>query len=102
MRYRQGTGTNREEGCSQCPVPHMAGYDSMNGGINGGRICWLITGTLCNEDVQLTYSHKLNTCRQCAFYLAVEEEEGSKLCLPIDIIEHIFSERKRTRRSKKT
>lgn len=86
-----------EEGCSQCPVPQMANYDGINGGKNGGRACWIITGTLCDRDIQLTFAHKLATCLKCDFYKAVEEEEGNNLCLPIDIIEHIFNEKRRTR-----
>jgi hypothetical protein len=91
---------NGKEGCSQCPVPQMTNYDGINGGRNGGRACWIITGTLCDRDVQLTFAHKLATCLRCDFYLWVKEEEGNNLCLPIDIIEHIFNEKRRTRRRK--
>jgi hypothetical protein len=93
----QESGKESKEGCSQCPVPQLTNYDGINGGKNGGRVCWLITGTLCSEDVQLTYSHKLGTCRKCDFYLTVEKEEGSKLCLPIDVVEYIVNEKRRTR-----
>jgi hypothetical protein len=82
-----------KEGCSQCLVPQMANYDGINGGKNGGRICWLIIGTLCDKNVQLTFSHKLNTCIKCDFYKSVKQEEGKHLCLPIDIIQNIFNER---------
>lgn len=96
-RHRGGDG---QEGCAQCPVPQMSNYDGINGGTNGGRACWIITGTLCDRDVQLTFAHKLATCIKCDFYMAVTEEEGKGLCLPIDIIEQIFNERSGPRRRK--
>ena len=96
-RRRGGDG---KEGCEQCPVPQMSNYDGINGGTNGGRACWIITGTLCDRDVQLTFAHKLATCIKCDFYTAVTEEEGKRLCLPIGIIEDIFRERSRSRKRK--
>ena len=96
-RHRDGSG---KEGCSQCPVPQMTNYDGINGGRNGGRACWIITGTLGDRDVQMTFSHKLATCLKCNVYIAIKEEEGDNLCLPIDISEHIFNEKRQTRRRK--
>jgi len=104
MGCGQRSGRKRSQGCTQCPVPEMTNYDGINGGKNGGRICWLITGTLCDEDVQLTFAHKFDTCRKCDFYWTVREEAGKNICLPIEIIETIcedLKERKRSRRTKK-
>jgi len=41
-----------------------------------GRRCWRLAGTLCNNKVQGTFAKKIETCRQCLFYLKVKAEEG--------------------------
>ncbi len=48
----------------------------VNGGRNGGRACWALTGTLCGGQVQGTYSMKLGNCLDCEFYRLVATEEG--------------------------
>jgi hypothetical protein len=49
----------------------------MNHGLNGGRSCWVISGTLCGGKVQGTFAAKMTNCMACDFYLAVKAEEGS-------------------------
>jgi len=46
--------------------------NGLNGGMNGGRICWAINGNFINEDV---------SCMHCDFFYLLEGEElsvGSK------------------------
>ena len=50
-------------------------YDNINGGLNGGRFCWAVVGTLCGGNVQGTFASKLGTCLNCHFYREVEEQE---------------------------
>lgn len=49
--------------------------NGINHGVNGGRACWAITGTLCGGKVQGTFAAKLANCMQCEFYQAVGSEE---------------------------
>lgn len=51
--------------------------NGMNSGVNGGRACWAITGTLCGGKVQGTFASKLANCMQCEFYQMVGIEEGA-------------------------
>ena len=63
-----------------CPAA-TAGSSGINGGTNGGRICWGVAGTLCGGKVQGTFAQKVSNCMQCPFYLTVKQEEGSSFKL---------------------
>lgn len=65
-----------------CLASTMTSYDGVNDGDNGGRVCWMITGTTCNDEIQETFSHKIETCVKCDFYKAVAAEERTNLNLP--------------------
>ena len=60
-----------------CPAAASADAAGMNGGRNGGRICWALTGTLCGGKVQGTFAQKLTNCMACEFYQLVRAEEGN-------------------------
>lgn len=60
-----------------CPVATQTEAHGINGGINGGRACWAIEGTLCGGRVQGTYVQKLGNCMECDFYNKVREDEGA-------------------------
>ena len=60
-----------------CPASIDNSADGLNGGKNGGRICWAISGTFCGDRIQRSYAKKLISCRSCDFFHAVKEEEGS-------------------------
>jgi hypothetical protein len=60
-----------------CPAATDARVNGVNGGRNGGRACWAVTGTLCGGKVQGSFATKLLNCQQCEFYQAVRAEEGS-------------------------
>jgi hypothetical protein len=83
------------DGSSPCQVPKMSMYDGVNGGKNGGRVCWIITDSACDGGVQVTFHHKLETCAACDFYKTVKEEEGGKPSIPLDVLRNICSPRKR-------
>jgi len=59
-----------------CPASTTGQVDGVNGGRNGGRSCWALTGTLCGGQVQGTFAVKLGNCIGCAFYKMVSDEEG--------------------------
>lgn len=60
-----------------CPAAVETSLHGLNAGTNGGRICWVVSGTLCNGEIQGTAARKELTCRFCDVYRAVKEEEGS-------------------------
>lgn len=60
-----------------CPVATQTSADGLHGGKNGGRVCWVIAGTLCGGKVQGTFAAKAMNCASCDFYGAVKAEEAS-------------------------
>lgn len=59
-----------------CPVTTNSLAHGLNHGTNGGRACWVISGTLCGGKVQGTFAAKLMNCVECDFYQVVKAEEG--------------------------
>jgi hypothetical protein len=60
-----------------CPAANDASSNGLNGGVNGGRICWGVTGTLCGGEIQGTHAQKNLSCLTCNFYSEVKNEEGA-------------------------
>jgi len=52
-----------------CPVKKEFNANGLNGGINGGRICWVIMDSHCKKKPQ-------SACFQCEFSYKVMAEEG--------------------------
>jgi hypothetical protein len=69
-------GGSRASELGVCPASISAKGDGLNGGRNGGRICWALTGTLCGGKVQGTFAEKLGNCMGCEFYRLVQSEQG--------------------------
>jgi hypothetical protein len=61
-----------------CKVSFDTSTNGTNGGINGGRICWAISGTFNGDKVDGHYAKKLLSCRSCKFFHKVRDEEGIK------------------------
>jgi hypothetical protein len=59
-----------------CPAATDARLDGTNSGRNGGRACWVISGTLCGGQLQGTFAAKVGNCLKCEFYQLVGQEEG--------------------------
>jgi len=59
-----------------CPAATETRLDGAHGGLNGGRTCWIIAGTLCGGSVQGSFASKMGNCMNCEFYKNVKEEEG--------------------------
>ncbi len=62
----------------KCPAATDVASDKLNGGKNGGRICWAVTGTMCGGKVQGTFAEKKLTCLSCEFFRQVKTEEDTK------------------------
>jgi hypothetical protein len=54
-----------------CPVMTNTSADGINGGKNGGRICWAIAGTFADKSKGIPVS-----CITCDFFKLVEEQES--------------------------
>ena len=74
-------GCNRKSGedleSKGCKASIDTSADGTNGGINGGRVCWFISGTFNRDKVEGNYAKKLLSCRSCKFFHKVREEEGN-------------------------
>lgn len=83
---RQPGGAN-EQDLGACPAAMERRLDGVHGGVNGGRACWLVAGTLCKGEVQGTHAKKIATCRDCEFAKSVFKEERGHVVSARDILE---------------
>lgn len=60
-----------------CPAAEDESLDSVHGGKNAGRACWVIAGTFCEGAVQGTFALKYRDCTSCRFFRQVKAEEGT-------------------------
>ncbi|MEJ2313620.1 MAG: hypothetical protein P8Y85_02330 [Nitrospirota bacterium] len=58
-----------------CPATTDDRLDGVHEGVNAGRACWLVAGTMCGGEVQGTFAKKMKNCMKCDFYLKVKKEE---------------------------
>ena len=68
-------GGNMADELGICPAATEISTNGMNGGINGGRICWAIAGTFCEAKVKGTFAKEKFTCMNCDFFQLVSQEE---------------------------
>jgi eukaryotic-like serine/threonine-protein kinase len=59
-----------------CLAAQDASANGLNGGRNGGRICWAVAGTFCGGQVQGTFAQKQVICLACEFFEGVKTQEG--------------------------
>ncbi|MBI5409638.1 MAG: hypothetical protein HZA14_09765 [Nitrospirae bacterium] len=79
---REPGGANADE-LGVCLTSIYTQFDGINGGKNGGRVCWAISGTLCNGNVQGALAEKQSYCMACGFYKKLLDEletEESACC----------------------
>ena len=60
-----------------CPAATEKSLHNVHDGINAGRACWVMAGTLCGGTVQGTFAQKYEDCQICDFFRLVKQEEGS-------------------------
>jgi len=84
---REAGGKNAEQ-LGVCPSALPNQHDGVNKGAHGGRICWAVSGTLCEGTVQGTYAKKLMACLDCRFLKNVTEEEGRFFVLKPESSKH--------------
>lgn len=61
-----------------CPATTEKRLDGTHDGVNAGRACWVVAGTLCKGEVQGSFAQKYKNCERCDFYQKVKEEEFPK------------------------
>lgn len=62
-----------------CPVATYTSLDGVNGGTNGGRICWTIAGTYSMDKAKHMkglFARTISSCFHCKFHTKVLTEEG--------------------------
>lgn len=79
-------GGNKVGDLGICPAAKETKLHGINDGINGGRSCWAIAGTLCKGKTQGSYAQKLGDCLKCPFYTSVRQDQGGKLVTTKDIL----------------
>ena len=70
-------GGAQEKELGVCPAASDSRLDGTNHGLNAGRICWLMSATLCGAEVQGNFISKLGNCTKCEFFKKVFKEEGA-------------------------
>ncbi|HWR83715.1 MAG TPA: hypothetical protein VN285_10455 [Candidatus Deferrimicrobium sp.] len=59
----------------ECPVSTAMELDGLNGGIGGGRACWMVPAAVCRQEKGRR--GRGHPCLVCEFYQRVIFEEGS-------------------------
>ncbi len=83
MRCGREPGGERVDEFGVCPAAVDILKNGLNGGKNGGRICWAVSGTFCEGKVQGSFADKRLTCMTCDFFKRVRKEEGDNFCIGI-------------------
>ena len=69
-----------------CPASTEKRLDGIHDGMNGGRTCWVVAGSMCNGKKQGSFAQKYADCRMCDFYMMVKQEEGLNLEMSIVLL----------------
>ncbi|MEO5376628.1 MAG: hypothetical protein H7832_02410 [Magnetococcus sp. DMHC-6] len=64
-----------------CPASSDTLHTGKNGGKNGGRSCWSVSGTLCKGIITGTFAQKKATCLDCHVFRLIRDEEGEQFVL---------------------
>jgi len=74
----RGPGCEKVSEMGLCPAATDRTYNGVNGGLNGGRFCWVVAGTFCGGKVQGTYAQKIDSCMHCEVFSLVRDQEGDQ------------------------
>lgn len=72
-----------------CPAATETRLNGVHDGLNAGRACWVVAGTLCHGKVEGVFSQKYNTCRDCDFYQIVQYENFENFQLSVALLQKI-------------
>lgn len=59
-----------------CPAATDSTLNTIHGGKNAGRACWVVAGTFCGGAVQGSEAQKQHSCWKCDFFQLVKKEES--------------------------
>lgn len=85
---REPGGFHSEE-LGVCGAATEVEADGINGGDNGGRVCWAVARTVCSSEDDGSYAAKYLQCKKCDFYNKVMEEQqelGGLVFLPANLL----------------
>ena len=74
-------GGKHEREFGPCPAALPGEGDGVNRGKFRGRVCWSVTGTLCNGQVQGPFARKMLGCLNCRFLQSVQDTESNSFIL---------------------
>ncbi|WPD24914.1 MAG: hypothetical protein SD837_10175 [Candidatus Electrothrix scaldis] len=75
-----------------CPASTIIAINGINNGINGGRACWALTGTMSGpaEKVQGSFARTVSTsCYDCEFFEQVLAEEQNDFKGTVEIVQKL-------------
>ena len=75
-RCGRGPGGEKVDELGACAAATEEKLNGVNSGVNSGRACWAVSGTLCGGRVQGVDEQKLIACLECDFYRVTVLEEG--------------------------
>ncbi len=79
-------GGSHEHDLGVCPAAVDKRLDGVHGGINAGRACWVVAGTMCDGKVQGSFVKKYDNCQACNFFKSVKKQEGASFELSIVLL----------------
>ncbi len=59
-----------------CPASTEEEFNGVNHGINGGRICWAISGSFRESEPTCQILENIDNCIECDFFVKVNRCEG--------------------------
>ena len=75
------SGGKRAAELGVCATSISEYFNGTNGGVNGGRCCWRVSGTLFNGNRQCEMLESVGCCQKCEVFQTVKIEEGMRLRL---------------------
>ena len=79
-------GGRRVNGKGSCPASTETSLHAIHGGVNAGRACWTIDGTLCSSSGPDKLEAKKDLCGSCSFYQSVQQEEHPHLVVSDEML----------------
>ncbi len=76
MRCGREPGGARAKDLGVCRAAVYKSINGVNGGINGGRLCWAIVGIYSFVDTKGSFPRGDHPCYDCEFHRKVITEEG--------------------------
>ena len=63
--------------------------DGIHDGMNGGRACWIVAGSMYGGERHGSFAQKHHKCQKCDFYGMVKKEEGEMMERTITLLQKI-------------